>query len=334
VEIFQPTEPTEPTQPPEPPVADGPCWVTKQTLRQAINAYSQSCVVPREDCDRGREGWVCASIRMSGGNFPTNPPADATPPPVSPQPPEPSEPPSPGSTIGKVDVNDLVSLHYDNCPDRDDGHALAAGKAVIVRSNLPNVMIVNGTCGDNIRNRYQPSSEAVARAVWGSQWLDFFNNGNASVETTVQRWSNVLANGGDVWVAEGGPSDFTARVLESLDSQFPSLDLKKVHVIQHSAGNAFNEDNTVRIGIVKRLSDYRAIPNGNRGGNGSANLNQTSSFFVGVARQSEFASEWNAAFNYLNPNDRLDFSDTVELLYLINDDTTKTVDDFARRYLQ
>ncbi|MBX2840076.1 MAG: hypothetical protein KTR35_24685, partial [Gammaproteobacteria bacterium] len=124
------------------------------------------------------------------------------------------------------------------------------------------------------------------------------------------------------------------RVLERLDTQFPSLNLKKVHVIQHSAGSGFNEKFTSRIGLVKRLSDYRVIPNGNIGGNGSANFNQKSSFFVGVARRSEFSSEWNAAFNYLDPNRRLDFSDTVELLYLINDNSTKTVDDFARRYLQ
>jgi len=204
-----------------------------------------------------------------------------------------------------------------------------------VRSGLSNIIVVNGTCGDNIRSSYQPGSEAVARATWGNQWLDYFNNGQQSIQTATQRWAQVLSNGGDVWVAEGGPSDFTASVLTSLDRQFPSLNLKKVHVIQHAAGaRSFNEANSARIGIVKRLSDYRAIPNGNIGGNGSANLNSLSTFFVGVARQSEFASEWNAAFNYLPPTRRLDFSDTVELLYLINDTSTKTVDDFARKYLR
>ena len=329
----EPPQPPQPPEPPQPPVADGPCWVTKQTLSQAISAYNRSCSVPRKDCDAGREGWVCASVKLTGGNFPSNPPADSDDPQPPPRPPEPPQPPS-GGTIGKVDANDLVSLHYDNCPDRDDGHAIAAGKAVVVRSGLPNVMVVNGTCGDRIRDRYQPSSERVISVAWGNQWLDYFNDGQQSVRTAVQRWAQVLSNGGDVWVAEGGPADFTARVLESLESQFPSLNLKKVHVVQHSAGNAFNENHSIRIGLVKRLANYRVIPNGNRGGNGSANLNKKSSFFVGAARQSQFANEWNAAFEYLDPDQRLDFSDTVELLFLINDDSTKTVDDFARRYLR
>jgi len=197
-----------------------------------------------------------------------------------------------------VGPNDLVALHYDNCPDRDDGHALPAGKAVVERSGLSNVIVVNGTCGDNNRNSYQPGSEAVVRAVWGNQWQDYYN------------------------------------LLQSLDSRYPSLNLKKIHVIQHAAGSGFNEVWSARIGVVKRLADYRAIPNGNIGGNGSANFNQKSNFFVGVARQSKYSSEWNAAFSYLDPNRRLDFSDTVELLYLINDTSTKNVDDFARKYLR
>jgi len=235
-----------------------------------------------------------------------------------------------------VGPNDLVALHYDNCPDPDDGHALVAGKAVVDRVGLQNVLVVNGTCGRDIFNLYQPRSEPVVRAVWGNQWLDAFNNGEASVRTAAQRWSAVLSNGGDVWVMEGGPSDFTANVLRRISSQFPSLNLKKVHVVQHAAGRGFNERQTSREGIalVKRVSDYRPIPNGNIGGNGSANLNQKSASFVQIARRSSLSNAWNAAFNYLDPNRRLDFSDTVELLYVINDNSTKTVNDFAQRYMR
>ncbi|MDB3936453.1 hypothetical protein N9383_07055 [Granulosicoccus sp.] len=57
--------------------------------------------------------------------------------------------------------------------------------------------------------------------------------------------------------------------------------------------------------------------------------------FVNAALQSTFASAWTAAFDYLDPiNTKLDFSDTVELLFIIGDDDTETVDDFADRYLQ
>ena len=229
-----------------------------------------------------------------------------------------------------------MSLHYDNCPDRDDGHALAAGKAVVERSGLANIMVVNGTCADDIRGSYQEESEIVARAVWGNQWLDFFNDGDATIQATAQRWANVLANGGDIWVAEGGPSDFTANVLRSIASQFPSLDLKRIHVVQHSTGDSFNESRTAddNIALVIQEADYVRIPNGNGGGNGSAGFRNNSTFFVETALQSEFSNEWAAAFAYLDPNERLDFSDTVELLYIIDETETQTVDDFARNYLR
>ena len=99
---------------------------------------------------------------------------------------------------------------------------------------------------------------------------------------------------------------------------------------------SFNEARTARdnIELVEQVADYQRIPNGNCGGNGSAGFRNNSSFFVETARQSEFSSEWEAAFNYLDPNEWLDFSDTVELLYIIDDTETETVDDFARRYLQ
>lgn len=371
---IQPTSPTpdpgpspEPTPEPtpEPPIVDpsppisGVCDAQGPNLQTAIQAYALSCPdIPRRDCDPTDDGqWTCSSAVIGsnapgpvagGGNptpiepIPTEPtPTEPTPTPTEPPPseptPTPTQPtPTPASAIGKVDVNDLVALHYDNCPDRDDGHALAAGKAVVVRTGLSNVLVVNGTCGDGIRGSYQRSSEEVVRAVWGNQWLDYFNDEQATIQTATQRWTDVLSNGGDVWVAEGGPSDFTAKVLRNIANQFPSLNLKKVHVIQHSSGNAFNEAQTSRsnIELIKRVADYRAIPNGNGGGNGSAGLRNNSSFFVATARQSRFSSEWNAAFSYLNPNERLDFSDTVELLYMINDTSTQTVDDFARTYLR
>jgi len=327
------------TQPPAP-SASGRCEASGTNLGTAIQAYAASCPgIPRKDCDPTAKGWTCSSgvigTNASGVSNPPGPKPTAEEPPTPKQPvPEQRTASNPNGRIGKVGPNDLVALHYDNCPDRDDGHALPAGKAVVERSGLSNVIVVNGTCGDNNRNSYQPGSEAVVRAVWGNQWQDYYNRAQASVRSATSRWAQVLANGGEVWVAEGGPADFTASVLQSLDSRYPSLNLKKIHVIQHAAGSGFNEVWSARIGVVKRLADYRAIPNGNIGGNGSANFNQKSNFFVGVARQSKYSSEWNAAFSYLDPNRRLDFSDTVELLYLINDTSTKNVDDFARKYLR
>ncbi len=325
----------------------GNCEALGANLTSAKQAYASTCPnIPRRDCDPTSNGrWLCSSgvigARAPGINAqstntstPQQPVVVTTP--ATPAASEPSVPTNNNPSIGRVGGNDLVALHYDNCPDRDDGHAIAAGKSVVTRVGLTNVLVINGTCGDSIRNLYQPEGEAVAQASWGSQWLDYFNAGEATIQASANQWVNVLANDGDVWVAEGGPSDFTAKVLRRIQNQMPSLDLKNVHVVQHSTGSGFNEARTSseNIELVKRVADYRAIPNGNNGGNGSANFRQNSSFFVDTARQSEFSNEWSAAFDYLDPNRRLDFSDTVELLYIIDETETKTVNDFAQRYLR
>ena len=241
-----------------------------------------------------------------------------------------------GGSAGLISANDLLVLHYDNCPDRDDGHALVAGRAVVESVGLQNLLVVNGTCGAAIRRDYQPDSVDVVRAVWGNNWLDGFNEGTASTNTSADRWAASIANGNDVWVAEGGPSDFTAGVLRRIGDVYPSIDRKRIRVVQHSAGGQFNERNTstANINLVKQVADYIPIADGNFANNGTADFSQKSSFFVGIARQSRYSSEWEAAFDYLNPDVKLDFSDTVEILHIIGDSQTMTVDDFANRYLR
>ncbi|MFK7893739.1 MAG: hypothetical protein AB8B63_23180 [Granulosicoccus sp.] len=302
---------------------DTGCQADGSTLGQAAAQYAASCPgIPRRDCDPISRGlWRCSSeiIGSSGPGAIRQAPRPQT------------------VTRGELfSGNDLLALHYDNCPDPDDGHAAAAGKSVLGTVGIENVIVVNGTCGFAIRNRYQPGSEAVMNAIWGSMWLDSYNQEESAINTAALRWATTLSNGDDVWVAEGGPSDFTARVLQRIGSDYPSVNRKRIHVVQHSAGTMFNEANTSpnNMAFVKQVADYRTIPNGNRPNNGSAGFNTPSAFFVNTALQSRFAAEWDAAFNYLNPNTKLDFSDTVELLYIIGDTQTAGPDDFAIRYLK
>jgi len=316
-----------PTQPQTP--VSGSCTAQGTSLSQARANYANSCpTTPRKDCDPVSGGrWMCSSENI-GNNAPSvagSRDTGATPTPAAPTP-----------TTARISENDLLALHYDNCPDRDDGHAIVAGKAVIDRVGISNTIVVNGSCGADIRNRYQPDSVNVLRAVWGDNWLDGFNQEASAVNTSADRWAATLSSGNEVWVAEGGPSDFTAKVLSRLGSAYPSLDRKRIRIIQHSSGTNFNEKFTSEpaITLVKQVADYRAIPNGNLANNGSADLNEKSEDFLNIARQSRYSSEWNAAFNYLNPSQKLDFSDTVEILYIINDTQTLTVNDFANRYLR
>lgn len=152
----------------------------------------------------------------------------------------------------------------------------------------------------------------------------------------------MIAAGRKVWIAEGGPSGFTASVLRQLEST-TNLDLMNIHVVQHSHG--WNEEHTApeNVNDIERLTTYHRIDNGNLGPNGTPDLNQAND---AVAKHflfdPEFGNEWQAAFNYLpvfncdrsQPHCKLDGSDAVELLWIVGVESDEIRDwsDFASRY--
>ena len=231
-----------------------------------------------------------------------------------------------------VQDRDLISLHYDHAPDRDDGHATVAALEVVTALGIqPHV--VSGAYGNN-RALYQPPAEQVMRAAWGSAWLDAHGSYQASVNATSSRWLNTLLNGGDIWVAEGGQSDFTSDVIRSIRRSNPAINTRnRIHVVQHSDWNERMTDQG-DLSYTRANADYIRIEDGNFA-NATADLNTRSASFVAMARAGQHGSAWNAAFEYLNPNTKLDFSDTVELLHIlgIGRNRIATVDQFAAEFL-
>jgi len=344
----------------------GNCYAVATGLEQSKIAFAQQCQnYKRNDCDPlGNNRWVCSSANVSNAQ----PDADAetearveveattqieieaadsdTPTLIVNTPStkiQPIDTTTKNTQIGLLASGDLLVLHYDNCPDRDDGHAIPAGKSVVEKFELNNVLIVNGTCGNSIRNSFNSASNRVMKASWGAQYLDAHGQRETAVRESVTRWASTLSNGSHVWIAEGGQSDFTADVVRQIETSYPNINLNNIHVIQHSAGSsAYNErfTDSANLSYLKIKVSYQTIPNGNMGGNGSAGLNQQSFYFVNTARASRFGAEWNAGFEYLPPdcidrteNCKLDFSDTVGLLYIIDDTDTQNVNDFANKYL-
>lgn len=228
---------------------------------------------------------------------------------------------------------DLVGLHYDHAPDHDDGHAAVAGREVTDHLGV-STYVVGGATGKN-RDRYQRGSESVMNAAWGSTWYNAHSDWSGSVSKAVKRWEKTMKAGGDVWIAEGGQSDFTADVIRGVAKVTPNAQVKRcVHVVQHSD---WNENNTHGNDLVyvKAHADYWKIADGNKGGNGTADLNNRSGGFEKMARSGRHANAWKAAFGYLSPKERIDFSDTVELLAIAGVGTgqVNNVDDFARKFI-
>jgi len=230
---------------------------------------------------------------------------------------------------------DLLSLHYDHAPDKDDGHSAAADKTILESMFGTNwikthVVAVSGTYGKNAKS-FNTKSDAVMDATWNDcgGWLPAHTNREAAVATLIQRWGMVLKRGGDVWVKEGGQSDITASTVKAILKEFPDIDAsKRIHVVQHSSWNEKQTTNADLV-YVKERTHYVRI----RDANAYLNINGGNNAFETAAiRHPAFGPVWKAAFAYYNPKHRLDFSDTGEVMYILNLGELG-IDDFRKRFL-
>lgn len=240
---------------------------------------------------------------------------------------------------GAPDNNVLLSLHMDHWPDQDDMQYAVAAKMVMDKLDYK-YMAVNGTYGENSNDpphlQFIDDSVPHMRALFPTH-LDAHNNLNGTVQTMADRWSAQIRAGGSVVISEGGTSDKTARALRLMPND---VDKKKITVYQHSAGKgAFNEDKAKpeNLTYVKSVTNYRAVPNGNIGGNGSADFQEPASSamckrFMARAKTSKYGTQWTNAYNKIGDTRKCDMSDTVSLLAGIGDTSTKTFDDFVVRY--
>jgi len=232
--------------------------------------------------------------------------------------------------------NDLISLHYDHAPDKDDGQSAAADRTIL--ESLYNiewierhVIPVSGAYGTN-KNAFNPDSDAVMDTAWNDcgGWLSAHNDWDATRDQLTKQWLAVIEVGGNIWVKEGGQSDLTADVVRNIQQQTPNLDTtKNIHVVQHSD---WNEKTTTKeaLAYTKANTDYVRISDANaylniKGGDAD--------FAQAATAHPVFGHIWKAAFAYYPPNNRLDFSDTGELLHILGIGKTD-IDVFKEEFLQ
>ncbi len=240
---------------------------------------------------------------------------------------------------------DLLSIHYDNAGDRDDGIAAAATIMVLDYFGLKNsIHVVNGTYDERTPHFYQSASEPLMREVFGAEnqasgWWNAHTRYEESVRKTLEIWRATLQSGNKVWVAEGGTSDFTSEVLRRMRNQQIN-NLKSIFVIQHSQ---YNNNFTVPKNLedTKNIASHMSIPDGNYVGNGTTGLNQQND---AVARSflnsPTYSDVWRSAYNYLpaincgNPSQQCKFdgSDAVAVLYIVGDEMLRDWTEFSYRY--
>lgn len=216
--------------------------------------------------------------------------------------------------------NDLLSLHYDHAPDKDDGQSAAADRTVLehrygVAWIRQHVVTVSGAYGENGKH-FNPDSDAVMDAAWNDAggWLAGHDERDSTVAALVKRWAATLQAGGHVWVKEGGQSDISAAVVQKLKELLPEVDMTaRIHIVQHSD---WNEDQTTdsALAYVRENTNYIRI----RDANSYLNVKGGDEAFVEAATAHPvFGPVWEAAFAYYAPETRLDFSDTGELMYML-----------------
>ncbi|NJK62893.1 MAG: hypothetical protein HC921_09650 [Synechococcaceae cyanobacterium SM2_3_1] len=291
-----------------------------------IRAYSQ-------DSGQGTELGT-TTLRLNVSDSPLSTPTPTPEPTATPTPlPTPTAPPTP--TAGFQPGIDLISLHYDHAPDRDDGHSAAADRTILQTEFSCDFIRdyttpVAGAYGENA-NTYRPDSEAVMATVFNpcGGFINAHRDWPGAVALLVSRWSQILTSGGEIWVKEGGQSDITADVVREIKIQFPAIDTRtRIHVIQHSVWNE-NQTTDADLAYVRQETNYIKIRDANSYLNRSGGDN---TFEQAALAHPLFGPSWQSAFNYYNPDNRLDFSDTGELMYILGLGELN-IDQFRQRYL-
>lgn len=165
---------------------------------------------------------------------------------------------------------DLLALHYDHAPDRDDGQSAVADR-VILESEFgadwmaAHVPAVSGAYGENAA-QFNPASDSVMDAVFADVggWLAAHPDPTETLDAMADGWAATLEAGNEIWVKEGGQSDLTAEVVRRLQAALPDVDTRQhVHVVQHSD---WNEDMTTDADLhyTKEHTDYIRIDDANR----------------------------------------------------------------------
>ena len=249
-----------------------------------------------------------------------------------------------GSNVSHFDPQrDLLALHYDCSPDPDDLQSLAADRTLLEALYgttwlASHVLPVIGTFGRN--TAYKSSScERVARAVWGSAsgflrahvpsrplppdgspwpfaWVGStpvssgaWRRAPQAIELAVARWSATLLAGGQIYVKEGGQSDFSHDVLTRLEARWAGVGAC-VHVVQHARWNEEQNGENVTA-YMEQTVDYLWPTSGcdqmargcARGvvtsGNGplAAHRGPWNAAFVAAANASWMGCGWRLAFD-------------------------------------
>ncbi len=227
---------------------------------------------------------------------------------------------------------DLLLAQFDCKTDVDDLHTVAAFATLIYHEDYSdiNYHAIAGTYGIQ-EGLYVPPNDLFELA-FGANWSDAHTDSKKALKEVLQKINNTLANGGDIWAADAGQSDFSALWMKALSEEHPELDTKaRIHIVQHSDWNEEVTD-PESLTYVKTHADYHRIPDGNAIGNGTPgfrsdekiewkkhieNANLLMVWEKAIALGNKYNGKEGRYLNESIAKGGLDFSDLSEICYML-----------------
>lgn len=244
---------------------------------------------------------------------------------------------------------DLFIPQFDSKTDVDDVHSVAGVATMLKAPQLADVNYhaVAGAYGIQ-EGLYVPSPE-LFKLAFGTSWSDAHQDHEQAVEEVAQRVSETLLNGGHVWVAEAGQSDFTADWLQQVRESHPSIETSMyVHVVQHSDWNG-SVTSPDKLAYVRQYANYHKIADGNDIGNGTPGFKAESDQLWAQAMGSDrvgniwrmarsIADQYNGAEERYNNETiaagGMDFSDVSESCWIFGYEGLHDAEAFFQEFLE
>jgi len=250
--------------------------------------------------------------------------------------------------LGRFDRHkDLYLAHFDVKTDVDDVHSVAGVATMLADPRFSEVRYhaVAGTYG--IQEGLYVPAEEIFDLAFGENWSDAHGDFDKALGEVSSISIETLNDGGSIWIADAGQSDFSAALIRNIQELAPESNVKdRVNVVQHADWNeevATAED----LAFVKESASYQKIPDGNAIGNGSPGFRSKTDVnwqeYVSDVRLTEIwtmaveiANKYNGADGrYLNEAIRaggFDFSDVAETAWIFGFSDLADVNDFFEEF--
>ena len=242
---------------------------------------------------------------------------------------------------------DLLLVQFDCKTDVDDLHTIAAFKTLISNSAFSDVQYhaVAGTYG--IQEGLYVPPNVLCKSSFGNNWTDADKNLKNAIEKVTAIALKTLSKDGAIWIAEAGQSDFTAALIKVITLELGGKNISKhIHVVQHSD---WNEKQTSKesLAFVKEHSSYQKIPDGNSMENGTPGFcDPNFNSWRDHIKDPKLIEVWQLAMDLSNTyngkegrydnkaisDGGMDFSDLVEVCWILGIPHIKDTEQFFREY--